>query len=69
MSQLGRGDEMIDITVDQLIAGLCTVRGKNPDIGTKKLNRASIYDGKFFLEITDGKECNVFSIEPETIET
>lgn len=54
---------MADITFDQLIADLCVVRGKNPQIGTWKLENAKVVGDNFYLDITDGEKSFTFAIE------
>ena len=58
-------DKEIDITVDQLIADLCMIRGKTPEFGTMKLYNVSIECGLFSFSATDGNKIYTMTIEPE----
>lgn len=54
---------MADITLDQLIADLCVIRGKCPKTGEWKLVKAEVDGDNFYLEITNGKKDGVIEIE------
>jgi len=54
---------MADITLDQLIADLCVLRGKCPKKGKWKLVKAEVDGDNFYLEITNGKKNGVIGIE------
>jgi len=54
---------MADITLDQLIADLCVIRGKCPKTGKWKLVKAEVDGENFYLEITNGKKNFVIGIE------
>lgn len=56
--------KIIDVTFDQLIANLCTFRGKEPKIGTMNICDVSIDDGKFLISATDGDKVYTMTITP-----
>lgn len=45
------GDELIDITMDQLIADLCTVRWKNPGVGACFIEGAFVRNGRLDIRV------------------
>lgn len=61
-------DRELDITVDQIIADLCIIRGKTPKFGTMKLYNCSTDCGQFSLSATDGDKIYTITIEPKDVQ-
>lgn len=47
---------MINVTLDQLIADLAVIRGKNPETGTYFIVDSYVFCGTWGLKITDGNK-------------
>ena len=58
-------DREFDITVDQLIADLCIIRGKTPEFGTMKIYNCSNDCGQFLFSVTDGDKIYTITIKPK----